>query len=110
MKLAVVLLILLLPVTAYSQTPKAVVPPKPANVKMPEGRSAELKALQDQATKLEQAMKEVQLRAAVLINRAALEAGLTVSQLDNSDLVLDDKGNYQWVPRKVPDGKGTPKN
>lgn len=94
------LLLITLFTVGFSQTPpKAVVP---TTVKMPAARSAELKALQEQANRLEQAMKEVRLQASVLVNRAALEAHLTAEQLDAMDLVVDDKGNYEWRPKPAP--------
>jgi hypothetical protein len=38
-----------------------------------------------------------------LITRAAIAAHLTLEQLDNSDLKLDEKGNYEWVPKVKPE-------
>jgi len=36
------------------------------------------------------------------VARAAIAAHLTIEQLDNSDLKVDEKGNYEWVPKPRP--------
>jgi len=46
-----------------------------------------------------------------LITRAAIAAHLTIDQLDNSDLRVDEKGNYEWVPKpKSEPDPARPKN
>lgn len=41
--------------------------------------------------------------------RAAIAAHLTLEQLDNSDLKLDEKGNYVWVLRAKTESAKAPK-
>lgn len=89
-----------------------------AAVKMPAEYSKQIDTLQDQSKKLETDYSQViglykdyvskrdqiQAQAAVLITRAALAAHMTIEQLDNSELVKDEKGNWEWreKPKAAP--------
>lgn len=98
---------------------KATVAPSPAPaVKVPPEYSAKLAEIQEQAKKLDTDYAQVialfkeyiakrdalQAQAAVLATRAALAAHMTIEQLDNSMLTVDEKGHYQWVRKANPDG------
>jgi hypothetical protein len=110
--------ILLMSGAAAAQQPAT--PVAGAPVKMPAEYSAKVSELQQQADKLDKDYGQVvtlfkeyaakrdaiQAQAAVLITRAALAVHMTIEQLDNSTLAIDDKGAYQWVPKaKAPAAK-----
>lgn len=96
---------------AHAQGPqKAVVPPadipKPvAPIPIPAEEAAQLKSIQDEATKLQTElatkMQALQAQWALLVTRAAVRAKLDIGQLDT--LVVEPGGTsgFQWVPRKV---------
>lgn len=107
----------------YAQQPKPIadIPAKPAAVQMPAEYVAQIAEIQDRSKKFADANKDlisswqeyVRQQTAFsaditkIVLRSAIAAHLTIEQVDNSDLVPDGKGGYQWVP-KAPAAKPTP--
>ena len=101
-----------------ADTPKPVTPV--VAIKMLPEDSSELAKLQQEANAVTATNKDViaafkqyeaqmgtlNSRASVLIARAALKAKMTIEQLDNSDLVWDEKAKiYEWRLREKKEAK-----
>lgn len=98
---------------AHAQTPaKPASVVAPSSIPVPSEEAAQLKALQEEATKLQndfnQKMQALQAQWNLINTRAALRAKLSPEQLDSLQTEPDGRGGFKWVPRKVEPVKEKP--